>query len=157
MSSVSGTDNTELVEIDDRRKISDRRGSSRRKILRGGRTFWPNGDSSECTIYNFSETGAKLELRGPAPNAFDLAVDGDSERRSCLVVWRKENYVGVKFRVPSQLPQIRNAMRNASDFRQYVEQCQTLAQRANASDSVTLLEMAEAWKKAIRWLRKKTR
>lgn len=157
MRSVADTENTELGEIDDRRKTPDRRGSSRRKILRGGRTFWPNGDSSECTIYNFSETGAKLELRGPAPNAFDLAVNGDSERRSCLVVWRKENYVGVKFQVPSQLALIRNTKRNASDFRQYVEQCQTLAQRANPSDSVILLEMADAWKKAIRWLRKKTR
>ena len=157
MKSVASIENTEQGEIDERRGAPERRNSSRRKILKGGRTFWPNGDFSECTVYNFSETGAKLAIRGSAPNCFDLAVDGDSERRPCLVVWRKENYVGVKFQVPSQLAPIRNAMRNASDFEQYVEQCQTLAQRADSSDSKILLEMAEAWKSAIRRLRKKAR
>ena len=152
------TDNTETGEIDERRKTPERRRSSRRRILRAGRTFWPNGDSSECSVYNFSETGAKLVLNGPAPNAFDLAVDGDPQRRSCLVVWRKEKCVGVKFQVPSQLASsVRNAMRNTSDLKQYIKECQKLAQRADPSDSKILLEMSEAWQTAIQWLRKKAR
>jgi hypothetical protein len=158
MKSVAITENTELGEVDERRRNPERRISSRKKLFRGGRTHWPNGDSSECTVYNFSETGAKLELHGSAPNAFDLAIDGESLRRSCLVVWRKANFVGVKFQVPSQLAlSIKNAMRNASDFKKYVEECQTLAQRTTPADSKVLFEMAEAWKTAIRLLRKRPR
>jgi hypothetical protein len=158
MESVASANSTEPEVLDERRQAPDRRVSPRRTVLRGGRTYWPNGDSAECTVYNYSETGAKLELIGHAPNAFDLAVDGDPLRRSCLVVWRKANFVGVKFQNPSQLaPSIGNGTRNTADFAKYVEVCQALAQRVTPSDSKILLEMAEAWKIAIRRLRKKAR
>ena len=158
MESVASANSTEPEVLDERRQAPDRRISPRRKVIRGGRTYWPNGDSAECTVYNYSETGAKLELIGHAPNAFDLAVDGDPQRRSCLVVWRKENCVGVIFQVPSQLAlSVGNAMRNTSDFKQYIKECQNLAQRADPSDSKILLEMSEAWQTAIQWLRKKAR
>jgi hypothetical protein len=159
MESVTGADNTEPAALDERRQRPDRRTSPRRKVLRGGKTFWPNGDSADCTVYNFSETGAKLELSGHGPNAFDLVVDGDPLRRSCLVVWRKAKFVGVKFQNPSQLlvSPIGNATRTTADFAKYVEECQRLAQRATPSDSKILLEMAEAWKIAVRRLRKKAR
>jgi hypothetical protein len=158
MESDTSANNTEPEVLDERRQTSDRRVSPRRKVLRGGRTYWPNGDSTECTVYNFSETGAKLELLGHVPNAFELAIDGDSLRRSCLVVWRKANFVGVKFKNPSQLaPSIGNVTRSTADFAKYVEECQRLAQRVAPSDSKMLLEMAEAWKIAVRRLRKKAR
>jgi hypothetical protein len=158
MESTASANRTEPEVLDERRQTRDRRISPRRKVLRGGRTFWPNGDSAECTVYNFSETGAKLELLGHAPNAFDLVVDGDPLRRSCLVVWRKAAFVGVKFQNPSQLaPLIGNTTRSTSDFAKYIAQCQALAQRVTPSDSKILLEMAEAWKIAIRRLRKKAR
>jgi hypothetical protein len=159
MESVASKKSKEPEVLDDRRQTPDRRVSPRRKVLRGGRTFWPNGDSAECTVYNFSETGAKLGLLGHAPNAFDLAIDGDPLRRSCLVVWRKTNFVGVRFKNPSQLaPSIGNATRRSTaDFAKYVEECRRLAQRVAPSDSKILLEMAEAWKIVIRRLRKKAR
>src|SRR5271163_2925716 len=96
-------ESVQLGEIDDRRRQPDRRGSLRRKILKRGLTYWPNGDSSECTVYNLSETGAQLELRGLAPNLFDLVVEGDRWRRRCSVVWRKANRVGVQFQDQSPL------------------------------------------------------
>lgn len=158
MESVAGANSTEPDVVDERRQTPDRRIAPRRKVLRSGRTYWPNGDSAECTVHNFSATGAKLELLGHAPNAFDLVVDGDPERRSCLVAWRKANFVGVKFQNPSQLLlSIGNATRSTADFAKYVEVCQTLAQRVTPSDRTILLEMAEAWKLAIRRLRKKVR
>ena len=156
MESDISANNTEPEVLDERRQTSDRRVSPRRKVLRGGRTYWPNGDSAECTVHNFSETGAKLELLGHAPNAFDLALDGDPLRRSCLVVWRTENLVGVEFQDPSKLTSsMENAARTAADFEKYVEECQRLAQRAPPADKKILLEMAEAWKIAVRRLRKK--
>jgi hypothetical protein len=158
MESVASANSTEPEALDERRQAPDRRISPRRKVIRGGRTYWPNGDSAECTVYNFSETGAKLELVGHAPNAFDLAVDGDPLRRACSVVWRKANFVGVKFQNLSQLaPSICSATRTTADFAKYVEVCQALAQRVTPSDSKILLEMAEAWKIAIRRLGKKAR
>jgi len=158
MESVTSANNTEPEVLDERRQTSDRRVSPRRKVLRGGRTYWPNGDSAECTVHNLSETGAKLELLGHAPNAFDLAVDGDPLRRSCLVVWRKANFVGVEFQDPSKLASsIENAARTTADFEKYVEECQRLAQRVPPADRKMLLEMAEAWKIAVRRLRKKAR
>jgi hypothetical protein len=158
MESVASATSTEPDVLDERRQTPDRRVSPRRKVLRGGRTYWANGDSAECTVYNFSETGAKLELLGHAPNAFDLEVDGDSLRLSCLVVWRKAKFVGVTFRNPSQLASpIATATRSIADFAKYVEECQRLAQRVAPSDSKMLLEMAEAWKIAVRRLCKKAR
>ena len=44
MKSIANAERIELGEIDDRRQTPDRRRSSRRKILRRGLTFWPNGD-----------------------------------------------------------------------------------------------------------------
>jgi hypothetical protein len=147
------TENTQLGEIEDRRKNSDRRSTLRRKILKGGRTFWPNGDSSECLVYNHSETGACLVLRGPAPKVFDLVVEGELLRRLCSVVWRKANRVGVRFQ---QQPQVASSAENSKrteGFRHYPETCQLLATRAINSDREILLEMAEAWTKAVRRLK----
>jgi hypothetical protein len=158
MESVASANSTEPELLGERKATPDRRISPRRKVIRGGRTYWPNGDSAECTVHNYSETGAKLELIGHAPNAFDLAVDGDPLRRSCLVVWRKASFVGVKFQNPSQLAlSIGNATRTTADFAKYVEVCQAIAQRVTPSDSLILLDMAEAWKIAIRRLGKKAR
>ena len=155
MTPAEDADSVPLGEIDDRRQNSDRRGSLRRKILKRGLTFWPNGDSSECTVYNLSDTGAQLELRGVAPNLFDLAVEGDNWRRKCCVVWRRANRIGVKFQEQSPL-KVSNRKPSA-DFSRYAQVCQMLADRAAPSDCALLLEMAEAWVTVIKRLQKKSR
>ncbi len=156
MDTFTNVEHAQLAEIDDRRKTADRRKSSRKRILKVGRTFWPNGDSSECIVCNLSDTGAQLELRGPVPNLFDLVVDGDSSRRPCSVVWRKANRIGVKFQEPSQAgSSVRNPARQLRGFRHYAEECRRLADRAHPSDRQILLEMAEAWIRAIRRLNRK--
>ncbi len=143
-------------EVDDRRQTPNRRSSTRRKILKGGRTYWLNGDSSECIVYNLSETGAHLELRGPAPNTFDLVVDGDGLRRSSCVVWRRANRVGVKFQETAR-PAAKSSMKRAAKLRQYVEECRTLADHVASSDRELLLEMAEEWTALARRPRGKVR
>jgi PilZ domain len=157
MSDELGED-TQLGEIVDRRKNSDRRRALRRKTLKGGQTFWPNGDSSECIVCNLSETGACLALRGPAPKLFDLVVEGDTARRPCCVVWRKGNRVGVKFQQSSRSASTTgNPPKRVTGFRQFAEQCQLLAKRATDSDRERLLEMAEAWLSVARRLKRKYR
>jgi len=153
MKALECVEDIQLGEIDARRLTPNRRGSSRRKILKSGRTFWPNGDSSECVVYNFSDTGARLDTHSPVPNVFDLVVDGDPWRRSCVVIWRKENRIGVKFHAPSRQDPT-SAMHSPARFMQFVEECRTLAQRADPSHRELLLEMADAWAVVVRRLRR---
>jgi hypothetical protein len=161
MKALSSDAAIQAAEIDDRRHgpdrrhSPDRRGVPRKKILKGGRTFWPNGDSSECIVYNLSEEGALLEIRGPAPNIFDLEIENDQWRRRCSVVWRKGKRIGVKFQPPPQLRPAGNSMKKVAG--QYAEVCRTMAERSDQSQRETLLNMAEAWETVGRRLRKKPR
>jgi len=143
--------------VEDRRENVDRRGAPRRKVLRGARTFWPNGDSSECTVCNLSETGAQLELNGPAPNSFEFVIEGEEWRRKCTVVWRKGNRVGVKFQQPLQFTSAPRRSKGVADFGRYAVACQLLAGRVAPTDRALLLEMAEAWEAAVRRLRRQAR
>jgi hypothetical protein len=156
MNTSESANDAQPDEIDDRRLTPDRRVSSRRKILKGGRTFWPNGDSSECIVCNLSETGAQLDVRGQAPNIFDLVVEGDPWRRSCVVIWRKANRIGVKFQAPSCL-EATSEKKSAAHFLRYVDKCRTLAQQADPSHREILLEMADAWAIVVRRLRSNAR
>ena len=84
--------------IDDRRvAVSDRRIAPRMRALIGGQIVWPNSVPVKCIVRNLSQTGARLEVRDPVPNIFDLVFDRDQLRRSCCVVWRKANLIGVTF------------------------------------------------------------
>jgi hypothetical protein len=154
MKIVESAEGIALDELDERRTGLDRRKASRKKVLRGGRTYWPNGDSSDCIILNLSERGAHLEIRGPLPNLFDLAMVGHHWRRSCTVVWRKANRVGVKFEGQSSVASSRPT-RRIDKFSGYVDACQALAARTVVrSDRELMLEMAEAWVAIIRQLRR---
>ncbi len=93
-------------EIDDRRgSVDDRRSSPRKKVLRGAQIFWPTGAAVvwptgaavRCVVRNFSEEGAKIEVSSPVPETFELLFDCDQSRRSCRVIWRKKNQIGVRF------------------------------------------------------------
>ena len=106
MKTPAGNACTDAV-IDDRRKsVEDRRLLPRTRILKGAQIFWPtgaavtwpNGSSLvKCVVRNLSETGAKIEVRGPVPETFEIVFDVDHSRRSCHVVWRKGAMIGVKF------------------------------------------------------------
>jgi hypothetical protein len=143
-------------DIDDRRTTPDRRRGSRRKVLKVGRAFWPNADSSECLVHNVSEEGAQLQLRGVVPNVFDLLIEGDSWLRTCSVVWRKANRVGVRFQEERRLVPRREGLKNQLDeYRRFAEECRKMAERAISSDRELPLAMAAAWPIVIRRLRRK--
>jgi hypothetical protein len=152
MKPLGGTVLAESADvIDDRRINPDRRGAPRKKILRGGLTGWQNGDSGECVVHNLSDTGAHLQIRGPVPRAFNLVIDGDGVSRSCCVVWRNANRVGVKFEGEFPVAGL------VSSFKQHANQCRILADRAASLDRETLLKMAEAWEALTRRSQKKLR
>jgi hypothetical protein len=148
-------DRTQADDLDDRRQNPDRRGSGRRKTLRGGRILWPNGDASECTVCNLSETGAQLIVRGPVPNLFDLVIEGDQWRDVCAVVWRRDDRVGVKFKNRPRTVAVR-PVSASTQCRHFANECRKLANRAAPTDRKLLLEMADMWISVTRKLARKS-
>lgn len=53
-----------------------------------------------CVVLDISEGGARLDVPREAsvPDRFELTVDVDGSQRACVVVWRRDGAIGVKFR-----------------------------------------------------------
>jgi len=150
---LSTTEPVEQQEIDDRRilperrtALNDRRESPRQRMLKIGRTYWPNGDSIECEVRNLSLSGAQLEVRGPIPNTFELVIDCDRYRRTCFVVWRNGSRIGVKFARTTQPNSISGGeVSKTTEYRQYAAFCRKLALDSDVLSREMLLKMAMAW------------
>jgi hypothetical protein len=58
-----------------------------------------SGHAISCFIRNRSETGAALEVDSPVgiPGRFTLLIAADRIRHRCIVIWRMEKLIGVKF------------------------------------------------------------
>lgn len=95
---------------DDHRKVEqrfDRRRSRRRRVFKGAAVHWATlhlttpiihlrkWPTFHCVVLNLSEGGACLEVRDPLPNSFVLVLD--DVFRTCRVVWRRSNRIGVEF------------------------------------------------------------
>jgi hypothetical protein len=54
----------------------------------------------DCAILNFSESGAALLVPGltTVPEVFRLVIDPDGAVRTCRLLWRTGNRIGVRFR-----------------------------------------------------------
>lgn len=78
--------------------MDERRSKSRHRVLKAG-TIEFGGGAIDCTVRNFSETGAALDVTSPLgiPEHFTLVIPVDDAHRPCHVVWRKEKRIGVKF------------------------------------------------------------
>ena len=78
--------------------MDERRDKARRRVLKAG-TIEFGGGAIDCTIRNFSDTGAALDVTSPVgiPEHFTLFIPADGKHLSCTVVWRKEKRIGVKF------------------------------------------------------------
>lgn len=68
-----------------------------------------------CLLSDISETGARIDFEEPdaVPDRFLLWLNGKgSARRTCQVVWRKKQQIGVKFEL--RLPDGERAVLKAS-------------------------------------------
>jgi hypothetical protein len=76
----------------------ERRTKARHRVLKAG-TIEFGGGAIDCTVRNFSDTGAALDVTSPVgiPEHFTLFIPADSAHLSCAVVWRKEKRIGVRF------------------------------------------------------------
>ena len=81
----------------------EHRASPRQRTLKGGRIVINDGFSTfQCTVRNLSETGARLKVASiiGIPETFQLVMD-DGRKFACLVAWKTETEIGVKFDQPA--------------------------------------------------------
>ena len=78
--------------------MSEHRIAPRKRVLKAG-TIEFGGGAIDCTVRNLSDTGAALSVESPVgiPSDFNLIVASDEVNRTCRVVWRKENRIGITF------------------------------------------------------------
>lgn len=79
--------------------MEERRAHTRTRTLKGGSITTEIVSGQPCTIRNLSEAGACLQIDGgvPVPDSFSLVIKPELKRRSCAVIWRAGNLVGVRF------------------------------------------------------------
>ncbi|MET4019624.1 PilZ domain-containing protein [Bradyrhizobium sp. S3.2.12] len=78
--------------------MDERRDKTRHRVLKAGTIEFGAG-AIDCTIRNFSDTGAALDVTSPVgiPERFTLVIQADGTHLACTVVWRKEKRIGVRF------------------------------------------------------------
>ncbi|MFT4276301.1 MAG: PilZ domain-containing protein [Rhodopseudomonas sp.] len=78
--------------------MGEKRSASRHRVLKAGSIEF-GGGAVDCTVRNFSESGAALDVESPVgiPNEAVLFIPADDRRYPCIVVWRKEKRIGVHF------------------------------------------------------------
>jgi PilZ domain len=67
-------------------------------MLKAG-TIEFGGGAIDCTVRNFSDTGAALDVTSPVgiPGQFTLFIQAEGTHLACTVIWRKEKRIGVRF------------------------------------------------------------
>jgi hypothetical protein len=80
--------------------MEERREKRRQRTLKAGKIVFNQKRSVlDCTARDLTETGACLVIGSSIglPESFELLIPIDNIRRSCLVMWRSADRVGVKF------------------------------------------------------------
>jgi hypothetical protein len=78
--------------------MDEKRTTGRQRVLKAA-TIEFGGGAIDCTIKNWSASGAALEVTSPVgiPAHFTLFVPADGRHWPCRVIWRKEKRIGVAF------------------------------------------------------------
>jgi hypothetical protein len=80
--------------------MRDNRRLTRRRTLKGGIISFGQNASLSCMVRNLTSDGVCLEFGSliGVPDNFTLAIESDPLRRTCNVIWRRENRIGVVFK-----------------------------------------------------------
>jgi len=77
----------------------ERRAAPRHRTFKGGKIVLHQGGSViDCTVRNISAGGAALSVPNAATVPVEFELQFDSERRHCIVAWRRLDRMGVKFK-----------------------------------------------------------
>jgi hypothetical protein len=97
-----------LVMAEHESKAEDRRALQRTRVAR--KIIVPRRSSViSCTVQNITSAGACLKLANNTfglPESFDLTFEHGRTRRSCRVVWRTPDKLGVKFESSEALGEV---------------------------------------------------
>jgi hypothetical protein len=80
--------------------MQDRRKVQRTSVLKNAKLVLNNCSSLfDCTVLNLTNVGSCISLTSPicAHDSFELTFDHALSSRTCHVIWRSENKVGVSF------------------------------------------------------------
>jgi hypothetical protein len=78
----------------------------RRRVLKSGIIAFNDHHSTiACGVRDLTATGARLRVDGSisAPDTFDLIIKLDGLEAHCVVAWRKDGEIGVRFTVPPRI------------------------------------------------------
>ena len=85
----------------------DARTAQRRRVIKGGIIAYSSRHvTCPCVVRNLSDTGAQLQVHRAmeVPDTFELFIELDGFEAECVVVWRTEKELGVRFRArPKQV------------------------------------------------------
>ncbi|MEE8393550.1 MAG: PilZ domain-containing protein [Rhodospirillales bacterium] len=84
-----------MTDVDDLRK------SGRRKTIFGGVLFDGDGKKWECSIFDISETGARVKTQADLEMGMhvDMKINKFNDFRRAEVVWDRNGYIGLQFLV----------------------------------------------------------
>jgi hypothetical protein len=77
--------------------LMNKRSNDRHQVLMSGTILFPDS-KLDCAVHDLSPAGASIEVDSQTgiPDSFDLLL-ADTGKRSCRVVWRKAERIGVAF------------------------------------------------------------
>ena len=84
--------------------MNNRRAVKRTRVLRNAKILVPrNSPVIHCTVQDLTSIGACLTMANTygLPATFDLTFEHGRTRRSCRVVWRTSDRLGVSFDKPA--------------------------------------------------------
>jgi PilZ domain len=79
--------------------MPESRQAPRLRTLKGGSILFGLAPSIDCVIRNMSDMGAQLAVESPVgiPEEFTLLIKPEMIKRTCRVIWRKADRIGVRF------------------------------------------------------------
>jgi hypothetical protein len=89
------------------RRDRENRSFPRFKVFKGAKVRIPGGLPIKCIVRDISAVGAQIERRGAIMSEFfRLSFDDPAwpQEVPCVVVWRDNEAMGVKFEAPVQIP-----------------------------------------------------
>ncbi|HEX3163678.1 MAG TPA: PilZ domain-containing protein [Pseudolabrys sp.] len=80
--------------------MTENRKAQRRRVLKAGTISINRAAGIDCTVRNFSDAGACLDVASPfgIPDDFELVIGEDHSEHPCHVIWRSDKRIGVAFR-----------------------------------------------------------
>jgi hypothetical protein len=88
--------------------MEERQEEARSRSLRGGKILFDNKQTViSCTIRNLSAEGANLQVKSTfgIPAFFGLLIEGETATRSCDMMWKANDSLGVAFCQSALKPQ----------------------------------------------------